>query len=197
MAMTYLYRFSRNAIVAAALAVLAACTSNMEPAQKFLTQIQGAVSAASADAGKYIPDQLKDVQDQMSRLQGAFDKQDYSSVITAGPSVLAAAQALAPAAAARKTEVLQTLNGEWTEVTQKLPDDLTAIQHRMEELSKRSNKKMAQGIDLPAEKTAVDEATSLWTKAQAAFTAGNLDEAVGTAKDVKTRLRTIGEALKM
>ncbi|MFI4889285.1 MAG: hypothetical protein ACHQIL_02015 [Steroidobacterales bacterium] len=184
-------------IVAAALVVLAACAGNMEPAQKFLTQIQAAVTAASTDAEKYIPDQFKDVQGQVSRLQGAFDKQDYSTVITAGPAVLAAAQALAPAAAAKKSEVMQTLNGEWTEVTGKLPNELTAIQQRMEELSKRSNRKMAQGIDLPAQKTAIDAASSLWSKAQAAFASGNLDEAVSTAKDVRTKLRSISDALKM
>src|SRR5271166_2842872 len=115
--MTHLHRISRFAIVAAALSVLAACASNIEPAQKILTQIQAAMTAASADAEKYIPDQLKDVQEQLSRLQAAFDKKDYSTVITAGPGVLAAAQKLAPAAAAQKTYVMQSVNGEWTEVT--------------------------------------------------------------------------------
>jgi hypothetical protein len=195
--MSRTYRAAFYSIVAAGLIGLASCANNMEPAQKFLTQIQAAVTAASADAEKYIPDQLKDVQGQVSRLQGAFDKQDYSTVITAGPAVLASALALAPAAAAKKTEVMQTLTGEWTELTGKLPSELTAVQQRMEELSKRSNRKMAQGIDLPAEKTAVDEVTSLWSKAQSAFAAGNLDEAVSSAKDVKTKIHSIAEALKM
>ena len=88
--MIQLIRFSRCAFVSAVFVVLAACANNMEPAQKFLTQIQGAVTAASADAQKYIPDQYKSVQDQIARLQGAFDKQDYSAVVTAGPTVLAA-----------------------------------------------------------------------------------------------------------
>ena len=195
--MAHLHRITRYAIVAAALSVLAACASNMQPAQRILAQIQAAVTAASADAEKYIPDQLKDVQDQLSRLQAAFDKQDYSTVITAGPGVLAAAQGLAPAAAAKKTEVMQTLNGEWTEVAGKLPAKLTAIQQRIEELSQRSNRKMAQDIDLPAAKTAISEATSLWSKAQAAFASGNLDEAVSTAKEDRTKLGAIAESIKM
>ena len=119
--MSRTYRAAFYSIVAAGLIGLASCANNMEPAQKFLTQIQAAVTAASADAEKYIPDQLKDVQDQLSRLQAAFDKKDYSTVITAGPGVIAAAQGLAAAAAAKKTEVMQTLNGEWTEVAGKLP----------------------------------------------------------------------------
>jgi hypothetical protein len=195
--MTHLHRITRYAIVAAALSVLAACASNMEPAQRILAQIQTAVTAASADAEKFIPDQLKDVQDQLSRLQAAFDKKDYSTVITAGPGVIAAAQGLAAAAAAKKTEVMQTLNGEWTEVAGNLPAKLTAIQQRIEELSQRSNRKMAEGIDLPAAKTAISEATSLWSKAQAAFASGNLDEAVSTAKEVRTKLGAIAESIKM
>jgi hypothetical protein len=195
--MAHLHRITRYAIVAAALSVVAACASNMEPAQRILAQIQTAVTAASADAEKYIPDQLKDVQDQLSRLQAAFDKKDYSTVITAGPGVIAAAQGLAAAAAAKKTEVMQTLNGEWTEVAGKLPAKLTAIQQRIEELSQRSNRKMAEGIDLPAAKTAISDATSLWSKAQAAFASGNLDEAVSTAKEVRTKLGAIAESIKM
>jgi hypothetical protein len=195
--MIHLYRASRYAIAAAALVVLAACANNMEPAQKFVTQIQAALTAASADAQKYIPDQLNDVQGQVSRLQAAFDKQDYSTVITAGPAVLASVQALGSAAASKKKEVMETLTGEWTEVTAKLPDQLTAVQNRLAELSKKSNRKMAQGIDLPAQKAAVDDATALWTKAQAAFTAGDLDTAVGVAKDLKAKLQALTASLKM
>ncbi len=195
--MIQLTRICRGAFVSAAFLVLAACGNDLEPAQKFMTQIQAAVTAASADAQKYIPDQYKDVQQQVSRLQGAFDKQDYSTVVTAGPAILSAAQGLAPAAAAKKAEVMQALNGEWTQLTTKLPDQVTAIQHRIEELSKRSNRKMAEGIDVPGQKAAMDQATSLWSKAQAAFASGNLDEAVDTAKDVRTRFRAISDALKM
>ena len=67
----------------------------------------------------------------------------------------------------------------------------------MELLSKKSSKKMAAGIDLAAAKSGLGDATSLWSKAQAAFASGNLDEAVRTAKDVKARIDALATSLKL
>ena len=38
---------------------------------------------------------------------------------------------------------------------------------------------------------------SLWSKAQAAFAAGNLDEAVSTAQDVKAKIEPVAATLKL
>jgi hypothetical protein len=56
---------------------------------------------------------------------------------------------------------------------------------------------MAAGIDLTAAKAGLGEAASLWSKAQAAFAAGNLVEAVATAKDVKAKLTALAASLKL
>ena len=48
-----------------------------------------------------------------------------------------------------------------------------------------------------AAKSAMSDATSLWSKAQGAFGNGNLDEAVSAAKDVKTKLDGLAATLKM
>jgi hypothetical protein len=53
------------------------------------------------------------------------------------------------------------------------------------------------GIDLAAAKSGLADATSLWSKAQAAFSAGNLEEAVSTAKDVKAKAEAAAAALKL
>jgi hypothetical protein len=42
----------------------------------------------------------------------------------------------------------------------------------------------------------LSDATSLWSKAQAAFAAGNLDEAVNTAKDVKAKIDALATSVK-
>jgi hypothetical protein len=43
----------------------------------------------------------------------------------------------------------------------------------------------------------VDEAASLWSKAQAAFASGNMDEAVRTAQDVKAKVDAVAASLKL
>ncbi len=74
---------------------------------------------------------------------------------------------------------------------------MTAIQNRIDLLSKKSSRKHVKGIDLEAAKSALSDATSLWSKAQGAFGNGNMEEAVATAKDVKSRLEAVASGLKM
>src|SRR6202030_2165037 len=138
--------------------------------------------AASAEAAKYVPDQLMDVQTKYSALKASFDKHDYAPVVSEGPAVLAAAETLATAAAARKDEILKALNDQWTVLAGTVPEDMIAIQSRIDALRKKSAKKAAAGVDLDAAKSSLDEAGSLWSKAQAAFAGGSLDEAVRTAQ---------------
>ena len=190
-------RISRHALIFAAAMILAACAGQKEPAQKLIGDIDATVTAASDEAAKYVPDQLADVQAKRSALKASFDKQDYAAVVTGAPAVLSAAQDLATAAAAKKDEVLKSLNEEWTRLAATVPAGIAAIQGRIEFLSKKSNKKMAAGIDLDAAKNGVGDLGSLWSKAQAAFAAGNLDEAVGTAKAVKANIEALATSLKL
>src|SRR6202453_1820581 len=190
-------RVSQYAAISMAVIILAACAGQKEPAQKLIGDIESTVTAASAEAAKYVPDQLADVQTKLGDLKASFDKQDYAAVVTGGPAVLSAAQSLATAAAAKKDEVLKALNDEWTGLAGSLPGDVAAIQSRIDLLSKKSSKKLAAGIDLDAAKAGVGDAGSLWSKAQAAFAAGNLDEAVSTAKDVKAKVEAVAARLKL
>ncbi len=195
--MQIIQRVSHYAVISMAAIILAACASQKEPAQKLIGDIESTVAAASTEAAKYVPDQLADVQTKLSGLKASFDKQDYAAVVTGAPAVLTAAQSLATAAAAKKDEVLKALNDEWTGLAGSLPADVTAIQDRIDKLSKKSSRKEAKGIDLTAAKAGVGDATSLWSKAQAAFAAGNLDEAVSTAKDVKAKVEALAASLKL
>jgi hypothetical protein len=177
--------------------IMAACASQKEPAHKLIGDIEATVTAASAEAAKYVPDQLADVQVKLGALKASFGKQDYALVVTGAPEVLRAAQSLATAAAAKKDEILKALNDQWAGFAASLPADVTAVQNRIDLLSKKSSKKLAAGIDLDAAKAGAGDAASLWSKAQAAFAAGNLDEAVNTAKDVKAKIEAVAASLKM
>jgi hypothetical protein len=190
-------RSSHYALICVAALMLAACAGQKGPAQKLLGDIEATVDAASGEAAKYVPDQLADVQANLTSLKASFDKQDYAAVMTAGPAVLSTAQGLATAAAAKKDEILKALNDEWTGLAAALPGDVAALQRRIDLLSKTSSKKLAAGVDLDAAKSALDAAASLWSKAQGAFAAGNLEEAVAAAKDVKAKVEALAETLKI
>jgi hypothetical protein len=130
-------------------------------------------------------------------LKADFDKQDYKAVVSGAPAVLASAQSLASAAAAKKDLILKGLNDEWTSLASTVPQDTTAIQSRIDFLSKKANKKLASGVDLDAARTGLSAVTALWSKAQAAFAGGNLAEAVTTAKSAKTSVEALAASMKL
>jgi hypothetical protein len=190
-------RVRQYALIFLAGAMLAACANQREPAQKMINDIEAAVNAASADAAKYVPDQLISLQTKLGDLKASFARGDYKYVMQAAPAVLSEAQGLASAVAAKKAEVAKVLNDQWTSLSSAVPGYVTAIQNRIDLLSKKSNRKLAKGIDLDAAKSALSDATSLWSKAQGAFGNGNMDEAVTAAKEVKTKLADLAMNLKM
>jgi hypothetical protein len=187
----------RPLLIALSALALFACSGQKQPAETLLLETDATIIAASGEAAKYVPQQLADVQRQYADLKASFEKQDYAGVVNAGPAVLGAAQTLATAAAARKDQVLKVLNDDWAGLAAVLPDEQSAIENRLAELSKKSNKKQPSDIDLDASKASLSAAMSLWSKATAAFAAGNLDEAVATAKAVKSKLDPLASTLKV
>jgi hypothetical protein len=194
--MQSLARVGRFAFLSLLAITIAACAGQKEPARKLLAEIEATVTAASTEAAKYVPEQLMEVQTKFGALKASFDKQDYAAVISGAPPVFAAAQTLATNAAARKDEILKALNDKWMVLAGTVPEYAVALQNRIDVLRKKSSKKAAAGMDLDAAKLSLDQATSLWSKAQAAFAGGNMDEAVRTAEDVKSRVEAVAAALK-
>jgi hypothetical protein len=190
-------RIGRLSLLSLMAIMLAACAGQKEPAVKLIGEIQATVTAASAEAAKYVPEQLASVQTQLSALKASFDKQDYAAVASGAPAVLAAARSLATAAAEKKDDALKALNDKWTALAGSVPGYLTAIQNRIDFLGKKVNKKAAAGVDLDGAKSALGDAMSLWSKAQAAFATGNLEEAVKTAQDVKSKIDPVAATLKL
>jgi hypothetical protein len=190
-------RIHRVGIVSLTILMLAACGGQKVPAEKLLAEIQATITAASTEAAKYVPDELMAVQTQMGALQASFDKKDYAAVVTGAQAVLGAAQSLATDAAAKKDEVLKALNDRWTALAGSVPGNLTAIENRVDFLSKKANKKAAAGIDVDGARSALGDAMSLWSKAQAAFASGNMDEAVNTAQNVKSKVDALAATLKL
>ncbi len=172
--------------------MLAGC-SQMDPAQKALAEVQTAVDAASDQAGKYIPEQFNAAKQGVAELQSAFDAKDYRTVIAKAPGALAAAKQLAVAAAAKKEEVVKAATADWASLSGSLPALVATVKNRVDALGK--SKHLPAGVDLAAAKAALADATDSWTKAQAASTAGNVEDAASLAHTVKAKAMAAAQAL--
>ena len=177
--------------------VLAACSTQQQPAKKMLDDIQAAVNKAGPDAAKYVPDQLGDVQGELGGLKASYDKKDYKAVIAAGPAVLSAAEGLAGAAAAKKDLIMQGFSDQWSTLSSTLPGEAGAIQNRIDFLSERRHRKLASGVDLTEAKSDLGDAQALWTKAQDAHAQGNLQQAVTIAKSAQTKMADVAASMKL
>jgi hypothetical protein len=175
--------------------LIVACANQMEPAKNALDNINATLSAASADAQKYVPDQLASAQSKVAELTAYFDKKDYAAVVTGAPAVLAEVNGLAGAAAAKKDENLKVLGNEWRSLAVSVPQSVTAVQTRIDALSK--TKHVPKDIDLTAAKSGLADATSAWEMAQSAFKSGNAPDAVTAGKDAKSKLESAAAALKL
>ncbi len=179
--------------LAMAAVLLAGCANQMEPAKKAIADIEAAVAAAGPDAAQYIPDQLQAVTSQIADLKMKFDQKDYKGVLAAAPALLTQAQGLAATAGTAKqaaeAAALQALNSEWGTLSTDLPPQLAAVTSRVGMLSK--SKKLPAGLDaaaFEAAKSGADEAKTLWDQATAAQAAGNVEQAVAAARQVKEKL---------
>ncbi len=108
----------------------------MGPAAKIaIDNINATLAATSADAQKYVPDQLTAVQGKVAALTASYDKKDYGAVMGGAPGVLADVNGLATAIAAKKDEMLKALGDQWRNLAAAIPQSVTAVQTRIDELS--------------------------------------------------------------
>ncbi|MDE2219140.1 MAG: hypothetical protein KGJ52_02070 [Gammaproteobacteria bacterium] len=153
------------------------------------------MNAAAPDAGKYVPDQLAAVQKKLADLKTSFDNKDYAAVLAGAPGALTDAQGLLGAAMLKKDEVVKAMSAQWPALAASLPGLVTSVTGKVNALAKM--KHAPAGVDMDAAKAAVADAGSLWGKAQAAFAANNIEEAVNTANEVKAKVEAAAAAIKM
>ena len=180
-----------------AVAALAACTNQMEPAQKAIASIESAIAAAGPDAKQYIPDQLKAVTEQLVGLKTKLDQKDYAGVLAAAPGLLTTAQGLVAAkdtaikeaaakVAAAKAAAEEAMQADWATLTSAVPAAIAAVASRVDILAK--SKKLPANLTkdaLASAQTNLASAKSFWEQATTAHSSGDLGSAVASATQAK------------
>ena len=174
------------ALIACALLVagLAACNTDKGPADLAIKADEAAIQAVADEAGKYAPAQLKEAQDALAAAKDKFAKGEYKEALAAGTELATKAKDLVAATAAKKDELTKA----WNDLAASLPQTVASIQAKVEELGKA--KKLPKGMDkakLTQAKESLAGMTKTWDEASAAFTAGNLGEALAKASPLKDK----------
>ena len=164
--------------------ILTACASDKGPAEQAVKAAEEAVNLVKGEAVKYVPDEVKSLESALAALKDKLAKGEYKAVITEGKALGDKAKEVATAAEAKKDEFTKT----WTELSERLPRMVEAIQSRVDIL--------AQSKKLPANLTAekfeqaksgLAAAKEEWAKALESFKGGMLTEAIAMANSVKKK----------
>lgn len=174
------------ALIACVLLVagLAACNTDKGPADLAIKADEAAIQAVADEAGKYVPEQLKATQDALAATKDKFAKGEYKEALAAATELGNKAKELAAAAAAKKDELTKA----WNELAATLPQTVASLQAKIEELGKA--KKLPKGMDAAKLTQATEGLTTItksWEEASAAFTAGNLTDALAKAGGLKEK----------
>ena len=181
----------------AATLVLGAC-SQKDPAEEAITAAENALNAVYEDAAKYVPDRYAEVKKNLETARAAFKEERYADAIAAVKDVPAHAEALGKEAAAAKEKHVAALNADWARLSGSLPDLLAGIDGRLEELGRM--KKLPDGMDkqlLDEANAAFESARSTWDEAGAASAKGDVEAAVGKAKDAEAMAQDLVGRLGM
>lgn len=177
---------ARNGFAAFAAALALAACSQKDPANEAIEAAANALNAVYEDAQKYVPDRYAEVKAELDTARKAYDEERYADAIAAVKDVPAHAESLSKEAAAAKAKRVAEMNADWTRLSGSLPDRFTGIGSRLDELGRM--KKLPDGMDrqlLDEAKAALASAQSAWEEAGAAYARGDLDAAVGKAKDAE------------
>jgi hypothetical protein len=188
---------TRIAAIAALSAAVAGC-SQKDPAQEAITAAENALAAVYEDAQKYLPERYAEVKSELEKARAAFNEERYADAIAAVKDVPARAEALAKDVVEAKQKALAELNADWVRLSGSMPGLISGIGAKLEELGKM--RRLPPGMDkqlLEEANAAYGSARSAWDEAGQAFNAGDLEGAVGKARDVEAMAQDLVTRLGM
>ncbi|PKN87447.1 MAG: hypothetical protein CVU51_05580 [Deltaproteobacteria bacterium HGW-Deltaproteobacteria-1] len=190
-----------GAILIVAVFIITACgKADKSAAELAVNTATEAISAAKTEIGKIAPDEVASLETALASAKEKLDKGDYKAALTEAQGLVTKVNEVVAAAKAKKDAVIDKvdLTKQWKDLSQGLPKMMSALQSRVDILSK--SKKLPG--DLTAEKfaevkTELASAKEDWTKAQESFKSGNMPDAISSAKAVKEKAVKAMETLGM
>jgi hypothetical protein len=179
-------------VLGLAMSLLACGGAEKEATEGAISAAQTAINAASSEAAKYVPDQLKSAQDTLQGAKDAWTKGDYSAALSGAKEATKKASDLVTAAAAKKQEWMK----DWTSLAESMPKSMEQIKARLDAYSHGAS--MPEGMDKSVLATAKDQYALLkqaWTDATVAARQGNLGDAKQKASGIKDMLAKLREML--
>lgn len=173
-------------VAVAALALAATACSQKKPAEEAITAAESALQAVYDDAQKYLPERYAEVKAELDAGRKALEEERYADAITAVKDVPAHAETLSKEVVTAKQKKLSELNADWARLSGSLPGLMTNIGARLAELAKM--RKLPAGMDqqlLDEANAAHTSASAAWDEAGQAFNGGDLETAVGKARDAE------------
>jgi len=189
-------------LLAATMAVLlVGCANNKGPAQQAIAGAESTLAAVRDAAQKYAPDQLQTVDAQLAQVKEQFNRGDYKSVMANIPALNSAIASLKDTASAKQAEAEQAMvkaKDAWGGVSADLPKMVSAIQSRVDVLSKSHH--LPKGVtkeSLDQAKSGLDAMKSAWSDAQSAASGGDYTTAMSKAQAAKDQGEQIMHSLGM
>jgi hypothetical protein len=171
-------------ILAIALTLASCGAGKREAATAGLKLAEDAYNAVKGELVQYVPDGAKAVEDAIAAAKASFEQGKFAEVITAVKGIPDKVKELTAAAEAKKAE----LSAGWETMSAGMPQMLDGIKTKIEALAK--TKKLPAGLDkakVEVAKSGYAAATAMWEEAKAAFSGGNLVDAMNKAKPVQEK----------
>ena len=181
--------------------VLVGCAGQKEPAEKAIAGAEAALAAIHDTAQKYAPDQLQAVESQLAGVKDSLTKGDYKGVLAAAPALTTAISGLKDTAEGKQKDAeaaTAQAKDAWGPLSTDVPNMVTAIQSRVDVLSKSHH--LPKGVSkdgLASAKSGLDAMKSAWSDASNAATSGDFTTAVSKAQAVKAQAADIMKSLGM
>ncbi|HET7809420.1 MAG TPA: hypothetical protein VFL16_02490 [Steroidobacteraceae bacterium] len=194
-------RMPAKFITLAAAVLMAACTSQKEPAEKAVAKIDASLEEIRKDAQVYAADQLLATETSVDRLKANLAKQDYGAVVMGAPSVSAEVSALKETITEAKADAEATVaaaQAEWTDLSAKVPTLVEKLQARVDQLAK--TRKYPKGMDkaaFDAARNGFEELKTEWTEASNEFASGEAASAVRKARSAKAKAEELVNQLEV